>query len=112
MPMKNLSDLFSRAMRGLIKLTTILLIGVTILSLFFIVLGAALVCLVWWLLTGRKPVLLRTVTRFHQTSQRFGPEVWHRPGGPPSKDIMDVVDVQAHEVQAVLARVGHTTAGE
>jgi hypothetical protein len=110
--MKNLSDLFSPCHAWIDQADHDFAHWSDDSEPFFIVLGAALVCLVWWLLTGRKPVLLRTVTRFHQTSQKFGPEVWHRPGGPPSKDNMDVVDVQAHEVQAVLARVGHTTAGE
>lgn len=110
--MNKFSDLVIRTLRGLIKLAMILLIAVTILGLLSIVLVAALISPVWWLLTGRKPVFLATVTRFHQMSQKFGQEIWRTPGGRPSENNMDVVDVQAHEVKEVLARVGRTTAGE
>jgi hypothetical protein len=50
-----------------------------------------------FMLTGRKPAVVTTFTRFNQAAQQF------RPGGAkPYTGSTDIVDVEAHEVRTVL----------
>lgn len=99
-------NLFSKwvtaVLRGAIKLTMVALAGTLMLCLLSIVLTLVLVSMVGALLTGRKPAVWTTFTRFHQASQQFRQGIWpgHGAGGPGAR--ADVVDVQAHEVRQVL----------
>jgi hypothetical protein len=68
--------------------------------------SAALLMLVWSLLTGRKPAVFTTFTRFRDMSRQFQGGSWPGQGAPRparSTDSDDIVDVQAHEVRGVLS---------
>lgn len=100
-------NLFSKwvaaAQRGAIKLTMVVLAGTLMLCLLSIVLTVVLVSTVGALLTGRKPSVFTTFTRFHQASQQFRQGIWPGHGASTPVGSADVVDVQAHEVRQVLA---------
>ena len=74
------------------------LLCVALLSLAYVLLKA--------LLTGRKPAFVTTFQHFNQARQQFKRGGWATRSGPgfarSASD--DVVDVQAHEVQARTAR--------
>ena len=65
--------------------------------------GAAtvLVVVIWSLLTGRKPAVLATFSRFRTASQQFRHGRWSGPSrrGHAADGRGEVVDVQAHEVK-------------
>lgn len=87
--------------RFFIKLLLSLFALVFVASLVFAGLIAVVVTVVWSLLTGRKPAVFTTVSRFRQASQRFRPGAGPRHTTPGTQD-GDVVDVQAHEVRRSL----------
>jgi hypothetical protein len=102
--MDTLMNLVSAIARTALKLVLIAAAAVFALSLICV----ALISVVWVLfkalLTGRKPAFVTTFQRFNQARQQFkrggfgaGPSA---PGGyGPRPDVVDVVDVQAHEVR-------------
>ena len=85
---------------ALMALTVVFVLGVLCIGL---VLALALV--IRFLLTGRKPAVFTTYTRFTQAAQQF------RPGHATevSPDSADVVDVQAHEVRSALPPLPHSS---
>jgi hypothetical protein len=86
--MKLIFDLVGGILRGVIKVVLLVLTTVFVLSVLCVGLVVVLAAVVRFLLTGRKPAVVSTFTRFSQAAQQF------RPGRG------DVVDVQAHEVRA------------
>ena len=100
--MQSISDLLASFLRGVLKLVLLAFAVTVIAGILLIGLSAALLTLIWSLLTGRKPAALQTFMRFRQTSQQFRAGVW--PGAPApssrsSQNSTDIVDVQAHEVR-------------
>ena len=87
-------------LRSLLRLVLFLAAGVFMLSLLAAILGAVLLTAMWSLLTGRKPAVFTTFTRFRQATQQFRQGTWPQQGGVASRGAMpaDVVDVQAREV--------------
>ncbi len=78
------------ALRGVVKVALLALTVVFALGVLCIGLTLALVAVIRFLLTGRKPAVFASFTQFNQAAQQF------RPGKG------DVVDVQAHEVRTAL----------
>ncbi|OGB34024.1 MAG: hypothetical protein A3F78_17060 [Burkholderiales bacterium RIFCSPLOWO2_12_FULL_61_40] len=79
------------------------LAALLMLCLLSIVLTMVLVSMVGSLLTGRRPAVFTTFTRFHQASQQFRQGIRPGHGASAPEGSADVVDVQAHEVRQVLA---------
>jgi hypothetical protein len=94
----------SRLLRSILRLSLVLLGLLFVAALLCIGLSAALLTVLWSLLTGRKPQAWTTFTRFRQAAQPF--QQWARPGAPgqPARGD-DIVDVQAHEVPS--SRIDH-----
>jgi hypothetical protein len=88
--------------RSLIRLLLMAFAASMVLALLLLGLSAALLVLVWSLLTGRKPAFYTTFTRFRDLSRQF--QGGTQPGTPaPTRgNSEDIVDVQAHEVRAAL----------
>jgi hypothetical protein len=86
--MKLLSDLVGGILRGVMKVALLAMTAVFVLGVLFVGLIVVLATALRFVMTGRKPAVVTTFTRFSQAAQQF------RPGGG------DVVDVQAHEVRA------------
>jgi hypothetical protein len=97
--MNLLTDVVSRVMRGLIKLTLLLTAGVFLFSLLLVALGVVLMASLWSLITGRKPAPVVMFSRMRTQSQRYTQGVW--PGREP---VGEVVDVDATEVAEGAAR--------
>ena len=99
-------------LRRLLKLVFGLALAVLALGFLLAVLLLVLGMTVWALLTGRKPAPAALFTRFQQTSQRYTQGVW--PGGAPgshsaryeASEVVDVVDVVAHEVPEPAPTLG------
>lgn len=90
--------------RSLIKLVLIASAAVLVLGVLLVGLCAALVTLVWSLLTGRKPAAYTTFMRFREASRQFQGRAWT--GGATASPARpeDIVDVQAHEVRSATHR--------
>ena len=91
--------------RSLIKLVLIASAAVVVAGVLLIGLSAALITLVWSLLTGRKPAAFTTFMRFRNASRHFQNRGWPErtaPAGSTSAAHADIVDVQAHEVRSAL----------
>jgi hypothetical protein len=102
--MQSISDLLASVLRGVLKLALLAFAVTVIAGILLIGLSAALLTLVWSLLTGRKPAAWQTFMRFRQTSQQFRAGVWpgtSTPSSRSSQNDADIVDVQAHEVRNI-----------
>ena len=105
--MNLLSELVASILRGAVKLVLLVLAAIFALSVLCAGLLVVAFMVVRYLLTGRKPAVVTTFTRFNQAAQQFRPGF--RPGfgqGPASEahpGNADLVDVEAHEVRAVLS---------
>lgn len=86
--------------RGLIKLLLIAFAATMVLGFVLVGISAALLALVWSLVTGRKPAAYTTFRRFRDASRQFQGQAW--PGRAAPADNADIVDVQAHEVRSAL----------
>ncbi len=100
--MQWISTVFSVMVRIAIKLALLAAALVFILSLLCVALFSVAVVLLKALLTGRKPALVTSFTRFRQASQQFRSGEWparaaYGAGRAASDDVMDV---QAHEVRS------------
>ena len=101
--MNLISDVVASLLRGVVKLVLLVFAAVFALGMLFAGLVVVLVMVLRYLLTGRKPAVVTTFTRFNQAARQF------RPGARPSTnsaarpDNADVVDVEAHEVRSVLS---------
>ena len=102
--MHSIFDLLTSLLRGALKLTLLAFAATVIAGILLIGISAALLTLVWSLLTGRKPAAWQTFMRFRQTSQQFRSGVWSGTAGSgrSTPHGADVVDVQAHEVRSTL----------
>ena len=93
----------SRWLAGLLVL--LVFAAVFALSVLLAGLLVVVVLVLRFLVTGRKPAVITTFSRFNQAAQQFRPGF--RPGATgaahaDSADSADIVDVEAHEVRAVL----------
>ncbi|QDL56221.1 hypothetical protein [Rhodoferax aquaticus] len=105
--MNPLSKFLSGLTRAVVKLVLVGMAAIFGLSLLVAVLVAVLVTVVWSLLTGRKPAIFTTFTRFRQAAQAFktGRASWGQRNGHAPQSAADVVDVQAHEVRPATAQI-------
>lgn len=103
--MQFLFDFVGRVIRRALRLVLFIAAAVFALSLLTAILVAVLLTALWSLLTGRKPAIFTTFTRFRQASQQFRQKGWSPMDAPGTGRTTgrsmpaDVVDVQAHEVQ-------------
>jgi hypothetical protein len=88
--------------RGLIKLVLLGSAAIVVTGVLLIGLSAALLTLVWSLLTGRRPAAWTTFMRFRKASRSFQNGNWPGRAAPAASSNADIVDVQAHEVRGVL----------
>lgn len=100
-------DLVAGILRGLTKVALIALTGVFLLAVLCIGLTFVLLTAFRYMLTGRKPSVFATFTRFSQAAEQFRPGRRPAQGMPP--DSGDVVDVQAHEVRPLNQVLGGPT---
>jgi hypothetical protein len=100
--MNMISSLISGILRTLIKLAFLIFTGLFVLTVLVIGIAAALMTVLWSLVTGRKPALVTHFTRFRQAAQPFSPGSWPRPTEQNKHADADVVDVQAREVPVAL----------
>ncbi|MES2947360.1 MAG: hypothetical protein V4858_02355 [Pseudomonadota bacterium] len=100
--MNLLFELVTGILRAVAKVVLIALTAVFALGVLCVGLAVVAVLVLRFLLTGRKPAVFTTMTRFNQAAQQFRPGF--RPGGATvsRQDSADVVDVEAHEVRTVL----------
>lgn len=105
--MNVLFELLFGVLRAVVKLALLLFTLLFLLAVLCVGLMLVLVVLVRYLLTGRKPAIFATVSRFNQAAQQFRPRAWpghgHAGASRNGTDAEDVVDVQAHEVRTSLA---------
>ena len=101
--MNLISDVVASLLRGVVKLVLLVFAAVFALSMFAAGLVVVLVMVLRYLLTGRKPAVVTTFTRFNQAARQFRPGF--RPGATSTERPVsaDIVDVEAHEVRAVLS---------
>lgn len=102
-------DLVAGILRGLTKVALIALTGVFLLAVLCIGLLFVLVTSLRYLLTGRRPAVFSTFTRFSQAADQFRPGRRPAQGMDAYPDSGDVVDVQAHEVHPVNPVLGAPT---
>jgi hypothetical protein len=86
-------------LRAAVKVVLLLLTALFVLGLLSVGLVVVLATMIRFLLTGRKPAIVTTFTRFNQAARQFRPGSWSGHAGA-STDSADVVDVQAHEVRS------------
>ncbi len=98
--METALNFFAHVLRRVFKLVLLVWVSLFALALLTLALTAALLTVLWSLLTGRKPALFTTFTRFRQASQQFRSGAWSRAGDrfQTHAAAADVVDVLAHEV--------------
>lgn len=101
--MNFLFETVASILRGAVKLVLLVLAAVFALGVLCVGLLVVAVLVLRFLVTGRKPAVVTTFTRFNQAARQFGPGF--RPGatGAARPDSADIVDVEAHEVRAVLS---------
>lgn len=97
--MNPISEIVAGILRGVVKVMLMALAALFALGMLCVGLLLVFVAVIRFLLTGRKPAVFTTYTRFNQAARQF------RPGGSWSgavrPDSADIVDVQAHEVRPV-----------
>lgn len=106
--MNALFDLVASLLRGVVKLVLLVFAAVFALSVLFAGIVVVAVLVLRALLTGRKPAVFTTFTRFNQAAQQFRPGF--RPGGGAATSAhADVVDVEAHEVRSASPQLPSKT---
>ena len=100
--MNLLFDLLASILRVAVKLVLLVLAAVFALGMFFAGLLVVAVMGLRYLLTGRKPAVVTTFTRFNQAARQFRPGFRTGDTSTVRPDSADIVDVEAHEVRAVL----------
>ena len=98
--MNFLADFVGGILRGAVKIALLALTTIFVLVVFCIGLLAVLVAVIRFLLTGRKPAVVTTFSRFNQAAQQFRPGRWSKQGAGAATDAADIVDVQAHEIRS------------
>jgi hypothetical protein len=104
-----ISDFVRSVLRGVIKVVLLAMTVVFVLGVLCIGLILVLAHVIRFLLTGRKPAVFSTYTRFTQAAQQFRPGKWPGHATEVSPDSADVVDVQAHEVRSALPPLPHSS---
>jgi len=102
--MNPLMSLIAAVFRTIVRLSLFALASVFVLLLLGIGLAATMLTILWSLLTGRKPAVWTTFTRFQQASRQFRSGVWT--GRPQDETAApsgaarnaDVVDVDFKEI--------------
>ena len=97
--MNELSDFLSRMLSGLIKLVLVIAASVFVVSFLLAAVVVVLGVSLWSLITGRKPAPMVMFGRMREQSQRYSQGMqgmW--PGQGQTRQMGDVVDVQATEV--------------
>lgn len=89
-------------LRGVVKVALLALTVVFLLGVLCMGLALALVAVIRFLVTGRRPAVFATFTQFNQTAQQFRPGNWSGAAARNAPGNGDVVDVQAHEVRTAL----------
>lgn len=100
-----LIDFIFGVLRTVLRLTMFVFVSVFVLGLLFLGLTAALLAVLWSLLTGRKPTAWTTFMRFRQASRQFQQGVWRGQSNPNranDSEVADVVDVQVKEVSSAI----------
>jgi hypothetical protein len=104
-----ISDFVRSVLRGVIKVVLLAMTVVFVLGVLCIGLILVLAHVIRFLLTGRKPAVFSTYTRFTQAAQQFRPGSWSDPAAGARPDGADIVDVQAHEVHSALPPLPHSS---
>jgi len=100
--MNLLPDLVSGILRGVVKVVLLALTAVFVVGVLCVGLALVVVLVLRFLLTGRKPAVFTAFTRFNQAAQQFRPGFRSANAGATHPGSADIVDVEAHEVRAVL----------
>ena len=100
--MNLLFDLVASVLRGAAKLVLLVFAAVFALSVMCAGLLVVAVLVLRYLVTGRKPAVVTTFTRFNQAAQQFRPGFRTGDSNAARTDSADIVDVEAHEVRTVL----------
>lgn len=100
--MNLLFDLVTGILRGVTKVALIAMAAAFAVGVLCIGLLFAVASVIRYVLTGRKPALFTTFTRFNDAAQQFRPGNWSGPATGTRPDSADIVDVQAHEVRSAL----------
>ena len=101
--MNLISDVVASLLRSVVKLVLLVFAAVFVLGMFFAGLVVVVVMVLRYLLTGRKPAVVTTFTRFNQAARQFRPGFNSGVTGAVRQDHADIVDVEAHEVRSVLS---------
>ena len=96
-------ETLASAVRGVVKLVLLVLAAAFALSVLCVGLLLVVVLVLRFLVTGRKPAVVTTFTRFNHAAQQFRPGFNSGVTGAVRKDHADIVDVEAHEVRSVLS---------
>ncbi|MEO7108614.1 MAG: hypothetical protein ABIZ09_19730, partial [Rhodoferax sp.] len=99
--MNLLSEVVATVLRTVVKMVLIVLTALFALTVLCIGLVIVAAMVLRFLLTGRKPAVVTTFSRFNQAAQQFRPGGWSG-SKPDSANSADIVDVEAHEVRTVL----------
>lgn len=97
--MHSFSQILFRSLQGLVKLGLMVFAAALLLGLFLAGVLVALSLVLWSLLRGRRPALFSAFSFFRQASSQLRQSAW---ATSPGANASEVVDVQAHEVRAVL----------
>jgi hypothetical protein len=100
--MNLLFEFVASILRGGVKLVLVVLAALFALTVVCVGLVVVAVMVLRFLLTGRKPAVVTTFSRFNQAAQQFGPGAWSGKASALRPESADIVDVEAHEVRAVL----------
>ena len=114
--MAQLLDFIFSLLRSCLRLTLFVLVSVFVLAFLALGLCAALITVLWALLTGRRPRGWATFMRMRQASRQFQQGVWrgaghasgnasHASGSSAFGQGSDVVDVQARDVGETPAQL-------
>lgn len=99
--MQSLAGLFNSCCRFVLRIAMFIVAGVLAVILFGVALVVLAFVLLRALLTGRKPQVFTTFSRFHQTSQQFAFGRWQtrRTEGATTQTSGTVIEGQATEVR-------------
>lgn len=100
--MKLIADQSLRIVRSIIKLVLVVVTAAIVFAVMAMGMIVALVLVLWSLLKGRRPTLFTHIMRFRQAAQAFSYGAGSNPAGQQaSRGDLEVLDVQAREVQTV-----------
>ncbi len=100
--MNLISDVVASLLRGVVKLVLLVFAAVFALSMLCAGLLVVVVMVLRFLVTGRKPAVVTTFSRFNQAAQQFRPGFGAGGATAGRPNSADIVYVEAHEVRSVL----------